>query len=149
MQSSVCLYLSARCPAPVASDGMRLLFAPCSLYHVPSQCFDQLTRDSPTPAPGDQAPPDDFLEEAATASLDGGVLDAKWSHHPADDGSAVLACVTSTGRLVLYSLRKADDVVGERAELRQVASSDVEDSLFLSLDWSRGTGSSAKVMYAV
>lgn len=126
--------------------GRRLLLAACSLLSVPSQRFNQLVRDSQTPAAGDQAPPDDFLEEAATASLDGGVLDAKWSQHPADDGSAVVACVTSTGRLVLYSLRNADGVVGERAELQQVASSDVDDSLLLSLDWSRGTVASAKVL---
>lgn len=131
---------------PLHVMGRRLLLAACSLLSVPSQRFNQLVRDSQTPAAGDQAPPDDFLEEAATASLDGGVLDAKWSQHPADDGSAVVACVTSTGRLVLYSLRNADGVVGERAELQQVASSDVDDSLLLSLDWSRGTVASAKVL---
>lgn len=124
----------------------RLLPAPCSLLPVPSQRFDQLIRDSQSPAAGDQAPPDGFLEEAATASLDGGVLDAKWSQHPADDGSAVMACVTSTGRLVLYSLRNADGVVGERAELQRVASSNFDDSLLLSLDWSRGTVANAKVL---
>lgn len=127
----------------------RLLLAPRSLVPVPSQRFDQLVRDSPAPAASNQAPPDGFLEEAATASLDGGVLDAKWSQHPADDGSAVLACATSTGRLVLYSLRNVDGVVEERAELRQVASSDADDSLLLSLDWSRGAVTSAKVLHAV
>ncbi|CAM9311498.1 unnamed protein product, partial [Laminaria digitata] len=117
-----------------------------------SVVIHRLVRDSPPPpaaaaTASDETSPAGYLEEAATAQLDGGVLDAKWSTHPADDGAAVLACVSSTGRLVLYSLSSgAEDVVGERVELRQVASSDVDDSLLLSLDWSRGTVSSAKIV---
>lgn len=177
--STVYAYLSVRCPAPVGRGVKctRLLLArtcplppvscplspvycppfpvPCSQLSDTSRRFDQLVRDSPPPpaaaaTASDETSPDGYLEEAATAQLDGGVLDAKWSTHPADDGAAVLACVSSTGRLVLYSLSSgAEDVVGERVELRQVASSDVDDSLLLSLDWSRGTVSSAKVLCAV
>lgn len=97
------------------------------------------------------------LKEEARASLDGGVLDAKWSQQPLDSsGAAVLAFATSTGRLVLYSLsagsdggeeeeeeNKGDD--GGCVEFQQLASSDAGDSLLLSLDWSGEVLADAKV----
>lgn len=97
------------------------------------------------PASGDgEAAPSGRLEESARVSLDGGVLDAKWSQHALDNGSAVLACTTSTGRLALYTLRDAG-MGEEHAAFQQWASSDKGDSLLLSLDWSQGNIADAKV----
>lgn len=92
-----------------------------------------------------------LLEQAGSASLDGGVLDAKWSEEACEDGAAVLACATSTGRLCWYSLDDVGeaDVNGAGAELRLLATSDAQDSLLLSLDWSRGMVADAKVRQRV
>lgn len=87
-------------------------------------------------------------------SLDGGVLDSKWSPQPLTDssGAAVLACATSTGRLALYKLcapgagkQEEQEESREGTELRQLSCSDKKDNLLLSLDWSRGGMANAKV----
>lgn len=97
------------------------------------------------------------LCEAGKASLDGGVLDSKWSQSSLDDGGAILACATSTGRLALYALHCASDTDGEHGEERRadggglslLSRSDAADSLLLSLDWSRGSYGDAKVKIRV
>lgn len=78
------------------------------------------------------------------------MLDAKWCQQPlalGSSGAALLACATSTGRLGLYTLAVADagEGVGECAQLQHSSSSDAEDSLLLSLDWSGGAIADAKV----
>lgn len=106
----------------------------------------------PSSAVGEDAPLPSApvrLQEAAKASLDGGVLDAKWSQRPLEDssGAAVLACATSSGRLVLYALSTmgACEEETEAAEFRILASSDAGPRLLLSLDWSGGGMEDAKV----
>lgn len=114
----------------------------------PSPQFVHETEAARAASPDGDAAPHGHLEEAATASLDGGVLDAKWSDHPMPDNAAVLACATSTGRLVMYTLREAGAEQGQglgHAELQQLASSGTRESLLLSLDWSRGGMADAKV----
>lgn len=83
------------------------------------------------------------------------MLDAKWCQQPValgSSGAALLACATSTGRLGLYTLAVADadaetsqEVVGECAQLQHSSSSDADDNLLLSLDWSGGGVADAKV----
>lgn len=76
--------------------------------------------------------------------MDGGVLDTKWLEHPLDNGAAVLACATSVGRVVLYTLR--DEGEDAEAKFQMVSSSNGDsDMLLLSLDWSGGTYADAKV----
>ncbi|CAM9192052.1 unnamed protein product [Ectocarpus fasciculatus] len=113
---------------------------------------------SPAPAGQETAPTSSArLEAAATVSLDGGVLDSKWSPQtfPLTDssGEAVLACATSTGRLALYALRVPGDgdqeeqeESGEGAELRPLSSTEKKDNLLLSLDWSGGEVANAKIV---
>lgn len=90
------------------------------------------------------------LEETGRASLDGGVLDTKWSESPLDDGAAVLACATSTGRLALYALGVSTEANGEgcgnTGGISALSSSDAGESLLLSLDWSQGNYGDAKVL---
>lgn len=133
--------------------------ADCQLLLLPrclrAVSWGQLACNPPTSPPtqtdGADAPTSAArLKEVATASLDGGVLDAKWSQQPSGSNStAVLACATSTGRLVLYSL--SDGGEGEEqdeedcVEFLQLASSDAGDNLLLSLDWNGELLADAKV----
>ena len=79
--------------------------------------------------------------------LDGGVLDAKWCQSPvASSGAGVLACATSTGRLVFYTLSVGDVCEQEEsAEFQYSCASESGDNLLLSLDWSGGGLADAKV----
>lgn len=91
------------------------------------------------------------LDEAGRASLDGGVLDTKWSETPIRNGAAVLACATSTGRLAVYALAASAEANEQRSGEREagqitpLSSSDGAECLLLSLDWSRGCLGEAKV----
>lgn len=130
--------LAAICPNSFIS-----CLTPCVTCHT----WGQLVCNPSTPTDGEASPPPPYgrLAKAASVSLDGGVLDAKWSEHPLEGGAvAVLACATSTGRLAFYTLRDTGADGGD-VEFLEMASSGVRDSLLLSLDWSRGSFADGKV----
>lgn len=150
-------------PLPSPSKCLRPPLACSSFFPSPSaallcwfgnKCMSrrQLVGNSTSPsAHTSSGPPTTFhLKEAASVSLDGGVLDAKWCQQPVgSSGAGVLACATSTGRLVLYTLSVADATNQEedeaRTEFQRSCSSEAGDNLLLSLDWSGGGIQDAKV----
>lgn len=93
---------------------------------------------------GDTTGTSEHLEAVCSLTLDGGLLDTKWSEQLFQNGTAALACATSTGRLALYALcvSAAGDA---HAELRHLASSDTKEGMLLSLDWSGASAAGAKV----
>lgn len=68
--------------------------------------------------------------------------------HPLSDSTAVLACATSIGRLVLYGIQLQAE--GEdTAQLQMLSTSDDDEVLLLSLDWNGGKSHDSKVSMRV